>query len=56
MSFVGAARVPGIRCVLDVSFAEIFKLADATYTELPQFWRVWKDWHAPRSLPEMGDL
>ena len=35
---------------------EIFQLADDTYDELPEFWEVWKDWHAPQPKPEMGDL
>ena len=35
---------------------EIANLADETYDELPEFWRVWKDWHKPQPRPEMGDL
>ncbi len=35
---------------------EIANLADEIYDELPEFWRVWKDWHAPQPRPEMGDL
>lgn len=36
---------------------EIFELAKDTYDdELPEFWRVWQDWHAPQPRPDMGDL
>ena len=38
------------------SLAEIFQLVDETYAELPDFWRVWEQWHAPQPRPEMGDL
>jgi hypothetical protein len=38
------------------SFTEIGQLADATYDDLPEFWQVWKSWHAPQPKPEMGDL
>jgi hypothetical protein len=38
------------------SLTEIAQLADATYDELPDFWKVWKSWHAPQPKPEMGDL
>ena len=24
--------------------------------DLPEFWRIWKDWHSPQPPPEMGDL
>lgn len=39
-----------------MSLAEIAALADATYDQLPQFWKVWQDWHAPQPPPQMGDL
>ncbi len=38
------------------SYQSLFNLAEETYEELPEFWRVWKDWHAPQPKPEMGDL
>lgn len=38
------------------SYQWIFNLAEETYDELPEFWRVWQQWHAPQPKPEMGDL
>jgi hypothetical protein len=38
------------------SLSEIARLADETYEKLPDFWVVWKSWHAPQPPPEMGDL
>ena len=38
------------------SLQQIFNEADATYDELPEFWRIWKDWHAPQPRLELGDL
>ena len=38
------------------SLMQIFNLAEEHYDELPDFWRVWKEWHAPQPPPEMGDL
>ena len=38
------------------SLTEIAQLANATYDELPEFWKVWTSWHAPQPKPEMGDL
>lgn len=38
------------------SFDELGHLADIAYDELPEFWRIWKDWHAPQPRPTMGDL
>ena len=38
------------------SMQQIFNLAEETYDELPEFWRIWKEWHAPQPKPEMGDL
>lgn len=38
------------------SYQSLFNLAEETYEELPEFWRVWKEWHAPQPKPEMGDL
>ena len=39
------------------SLADVAQLAFDTYgSELPEFWRVWKEWHAPQPRPEMGDL
>lgn len=36
---------------------EIFVLACATYgDQLPEFWRVWKDWHDNDQVQDMGDL
>ena len=40
----------------DRTLTEIFELADKTYDDLPEFWEVWKGWHAPQPPPEMGDL
>jgi len=38
------------------TMTEIFQLADASYDELPEFWRVWSEWHAPQPKPNTGDL
>lgn len=39
------------------SLAEIFELARGTYgAQLPEFWRVWQDWHGPDQIQPMGDL
>ena len=38
------------------SLTEIAQLAESTYPQLPEFWQVWKSWHAPQPRPEMGDL
>ena len=38
------------------SLMQIFNLAEEHYDELPEFWRVWKEWHVPQPPPEMGDL
>lgn len=35
---------------------EVAGAADEAYDKLPEFWRVWKEWHAPQPRPEMGDL
>ena len=36
--------------------AEVARLASQTYDQLPEFWRVWQQWHAPQEPPDMGDL
>ena len=36
--------------------SEIAAEGYATYDKLPEFWRIWQDWHAPQRRPEMGDL
>ena len=38
------------------TLTEVFELADKTYDELPEFWQVWKSWHAPQPHQDMGDL
>lgn len=39
------------------SVADVSALASETYgQDLPEFWRVWQEWHAPQPRPEMGDL
>lgn len=38
------------------SLQQIFNLAEETYEDLPDFWKVWKEWHAPQPRPDMGDL
>lgn len=38
------------------TMSEIFQLAEELYEELPDFWRIWKEWHAPQPRPKMGDL
>jgi hypothetical protein len=38
------------------TYAELGALAEDTYEDLPSFWRVWKDWHSPRTRSDMGDL
>ena len=38
------------------SFAEIGQLAIDTYVELPDFWRIWQQWHMPQPKADMGDL
>jgi len=36
---------------------DIFALACKTYGgQLPEFWRVWKDWHENDQVQDMGDL
>jgi hypothetical protein len=63
----GAPMIEAVKQLADVTgqnvasfhgrtLTEIFQLADDTYDELPEFWRVWKEWHAPQPRPEMGDL
>lgn len=40
-----------------LSRLELGELAETTYgAELPEFWRVWLDWHRPQPLPPTGDL
>ena len=38
------------------SLQYVFNLVLETYDELPEFWRVWEEWHAPQPKPDMGDL
>ena len=38
------------------TLSSIIELVDATYDELPEFWQVWKQWHAPQPHQDMGDL
>lgn len=39
------------------SLTELAAEAEAAYWDgLPEFWRIWKEWHAPQPPPEMGDL
>lgn len=36
---------------------EIYELAAAHYAgQLPEFWRVWQDWHESDDVQPMGDL
>jgi hypothetical protein len=37
--------------------SQIYQVAQATYgDELPEFWRVWRDWHDGDQVQPMGDL
>ncbi len=37
--------------------SEIFELARDHYgSDLPEFWRIWEDWHESDEIPPMGDL
>ena len=38
------------------SLMQVFNIAEETYDELPEFWRIWKEWHAPQPRTDMGDL
>lgn len=38
------------------TLTEIYTLAEETYDDLPDFWKVWHEWHAPQPEPKMGDL
>jgi len=39
------------------NLGEIFALACQTYgDQLPEFWKVWKDWHENDQVQDMGDL
>lgn len=38
------------------TFTAIIELVEKTYDELPEFWRVWKQWHAPQPHQDMGEL
>jgi hypothetical protein len=36
---------------------QIFQLAVEHYgAELPEYWRIWRDWHTSNEVPPMGDL
>lgn len=40
-----------------LSLTEVADQASETYGQkLPDFWRVWQEWHVPQARPEMGDL
>jgi hypothetical protein len=35
----------------------LYQLAQQTYgAELPEYWRIWKDWHENDQIQPMGDL
>jgi hypothetical protein len=37
--------------------SQIYQIARETYAgELPEFWRVWGDWHDSDEVQPMGDL
>jgi hypothetical protein len=39
------------------TLASIFALAQQTYGHsLPEFWRIWKDWHDGDQIQPMGEL
>lgn len=38
------------------SLMQVYNIADETYDKLPDFWVVWKEWHAPQPKTDMGDL
>lgn len=39
------------------TMGEILREAESVYgDELPEFWRVWRDWTKPGPTPPMGDL
>ena len=40
-----------------LTMPQILELAQETYGEaLPEFWRIWADWHRPDEQQPMGDL
>jgi len=40
-----------------MKLGDVFALACATYGDsLPEFWRVWKDWHENDQVQDMGEL
>ena len=40
-----------------LKLGDIFALACSTYgDQLPEFWRVWKDWQENDQVQDMGDL
>jgi len=39
------------------TMGQVFEMAVDHYGEpLPDYWRVWKDWHDPDEIQPMGDL
>lgn len=38
------------------TLSSILELVETTYDELPEFWKIWKQWHAPQPHQDMGDL
>ncbi|MDP7016331.1 MAG: hypothetical protein QGG36_11050 [Pirellulaceae bacterium] len=39
-----------------MTLGEICAFAEERYDELPEFWRIWKDWNRPDLAQPMGDL
>ncbi|MCA9241864.1 MAG: hypothetical protein KDA37_16755 [Planctomycetales bacterium] len=53
---MAADRGEAFETFVGKSYGELGAIAEETYDELPEFWRVWKDWHTPQPRPHMGDL